>query len=200
MDNTFRARTLIIGVTGHRALSDVALLETAIDRALARIEQDWQGRRDNRRLVLLSALAEGADRLVVSRALARGNFHLHVVLPLPRDAYMKDFANAASRAEFIALLDRGESVTELGRSTTRKEAYEAAGLYVVDNSDVLIAIWDGKVAHGRGGTAECVNAARRRGLPIAWIKAANRNPGTLEAGTIGASQGEIVFERFKPLR
>ena len=60
-------RKLVVGVTGHRVLAEVGRIRSAIAAALAALE----GRFLNHRLVALSALAEGADRLVAERVLAR---------------------------------------------------------------------------------------------------------------------------------
>jgi hypothetical protein len=38
------------------------------------------------------------------------------------------------------------------QKSRREAAYEAAGRYVVDHCDLLIAVWDRKPAQGRGGT------------------------------------------------
>ena len=40
------------------------------------------------------------------------------------------------------------------------------GQYVVDHCDVLIAVWDGQPARGRGGTAEIVQYAQEQNRPI----------------------------------
>ncbi|MGA3159798.1 MAG: hypothetical protein ABSC77_01175 [Terracidiphilus sp.] len=48
----------------------------------------------------------------------------------------------------------------------RRDAYAQAGRYVVDHCDVLIAVWDGKPARGRGGTAKIVQYAQEQNRPI----------------------------------
>jgi hypothetical protein len=50
-----------------------------------------------------------------------------------------------------------------------EDAYRAAGEAVVERSDVLLAVWDGRRAKGIGGTAEVVAAAGRSGLPVSWL-------------------------------
>jgi hypothetical protein len=57
-------------------------------------------------------------------------------------------------------------------------------------------VWDGQGAQGQGGTGGIVAEARKCGLPIAWVHAGNRRPGTLEPTSLGAEQGEVSFERF----
>lgn len=183
---------IAIGVTGHRFLTEVENIVAGVDEALCRIEQALPGQP----LTVISPLAEGADRLVVHRVLARSKARLVVPLPLPESDYMDDFQTAESREEFLSLLDRAEAVIELPPAETRDQAYEAVGRYVLDHCDVVMAIWDGQGAQGLGGTGDIVAQARRRGLPLAWIHAGNRRPGTQEPITLGEEQGEVTFERF----
>jgi hypothetical protein len=119
-------------------------------------------------LSVTSALAEGADRMGARAAVARG-LPLECPLPFSRDEYEKDFEREESRAEFRRLLDIAESVWELsGTRADESGAYAAVGGAVVAHSDLLVAIWDGERARGRGGTAEVVEAAIER-MPVVWI-------------------------------
>jgi hypothetical protein len=59
----------------------------------------------------------------------------------------------------------GERV-ELTRERTHEEAYYAAGRYIVDHADRLIAVWDGDPPRGLGGTADVVDYARLIGVPV----------------------------------
>ncbi len=176
-----------IGVTGHRFLAEVEKLRASVAEALDRITGAFPGRK----LQCLSALAEGADRMVAHAVLERGG-ELTAVLPLPEDDYITDFDSPASKAEFRDLLARATKVIQLPATATRNEAYEEGGLWVLDNSDVLIAIYDGKPAQGRGGTADIVARALERGMPVIHIKAGNRIPGTSTPTSLGPEQGEIV--------
>jgi hypothetical protein len=67
---------------------------------------------------------------------------------------------------------------------------------MLDAVDVLVAIWDGGDAHGDGGTADVVTGARARNMPLAWVHAGNRVPGTMEATSLGAEQGRVTFENL----
>ncbi len=181
-----------LGVTGHRFLAEVDEIAAGVEEALGRIARAFP----NRRLTVISPLAEGADRLVVKQVLARPRARLIAPLPLPQADYMDDFGTLGSKTEFLRLLDRARRVIELPPRQTREEAYEAVGRYVLDHCDLLIAIWDGQGAQGRGGVGEVVAEARQRGLPLAWIHAGNRRPGTQEPTTLGGEQGKVTFERF----
>ena len=68
---------ITIGVTGHRFLAEVEKLTTAVDSALAKIERVF----GDPKMLVMSSLAEGADRLITRQALARGNAALIVPLP-----------------------------------------------------------------------------------------------------------------------
>lgn len=118
---------------------------------------------------MVSALAEGADRVVARRVLARAGNGLTAVLPMPPADYRKDFATDASQQDFTALLAAADEVVEMPAQPTRWQAYKAAGVYGLDRADVVLAIWDGLTARGVGGTAEIVAMARARRLPLAWI-------------------------------
>lgn len=167
-----------VGISGHRTHQienpqkvRIALLEVlqALDEALGSAQAAEiypRGRLDIR---LISALAEGADRLAASSALEAG-FKLDAILPFESMEYRKDFAGEDSFAEFESLLDRADATLILdGKSDHRNRAYEAAGLCLLDNCDMLIVVWDGGPGRGRGGTREVAEEAARRAMPIIVI-------------------------------
>lgn len=182
----------MVGVTGHRFLAELDKVTAGVDRALDQI-QDAFGEQP---LTVVSALAEGADRLVAHRVLARSEGELIAVLPLPECDYMPDFESSESREEFLSLLAQAERVIMLPPASTREEAYAAAGHRALDDCDVLLAVWDGEKPQGPGGTAEIVAEARRRGLPLAWVRAGNRKPETHEPVSLCNEQGLVAFERL----
>lgn len=183
---------LRIGVTGHRILAERERVVAGIETALGRIEARLPGRA----LVIVSALAEGADRLVAEAVLRRPGSRLVAVLPMPRSEYLSDFATPESRDEFLRLLGAAAEVVELPSNSSRTQAYAAANERLLDGVDVLVAVWDGGGAQGQGGTAEVVARARALGLPLAWVHAGNRKPSTMEATTLGAEQGNVTYENL----
>lgn len=152
-----------VGVTGHRRLP--AGVGPGVDRALDAVAHAAGGA-----VTVVSSLAEGADRLVVERGLARAGWSLEVVLPLDPSDYESDFGGDGSVGDFRALLDRAAAVDRVPSQPTREDAYWAAGLAVLDRCDALVAVWDGLPARGRGGTAEVVATARAVGRPLAWVR------------------------------
>ena len=162
-----------MGVTGHRDLARPDAVEADVDAVLDRLVSDG-----DRPIVVVSGLAEGADRLVARRVLARPGGRLVALLPLEPVDYVADFADAASVQEFTDLLaaaDEHEVITGAPSDDwTREAAYERAGHAMLDRSDVLLALWDGKPAKGRGGTAEMVFEAGLIGRPVEIITVERR--------------------------
>lgn len=131
-------------------------------------------------LTLVSSLAEGADRIAARAALAAG-FALDVVLPCSESIYVGTFTDDDSRGEFDALLAAARARLVLPLTGAPEQAvadrlprsFEAAGLTMLTQSDILVAVWDGKPAEGRGGTGAIVDEAVRWGLPIVVVDPAD---------------------------
>lgn len=144
-----------IGVTGHRQLRDRGVAIEMTNAVLRRVlEQPTSP-------VVVSSLAEGADRLVAELVLGLPGATLEVILPLPADDFLDDFDSPQSRAEFWALLERASvvRVADQVAGDSRPAAYERAGHMVVDTCDVLIALWDGQPSRGQGSTADLIQYA-----------------------------------------
>lgn len=117
---------------------------------------------------LLTALAEGADRIVARTALGlkkqRGfDFRLGVILPMEEKYFKRDFKNAASTQEFddlfrdknfVHVVTPGEC-PESGPE--RDERYLEGGLFLCRHSQILVALWDGRCFDRKvGGTTDLV--------------------------------------------
>src|SRR4051794_15044687 len=167
---------LRVGVTGHRDLHDPAAVRKAVRTELSKLRDLFpETAVTTVRFTLLSSLAEGADRLVLDEAreaLPEHRLVLHAVLPMERDEYRKDFATDACREDFDRLLDGAAQITTLPATADRDQAYEHAGTWIVEHSDAVIAVWDGRPAAGRGGTAEIARHARVQGVPVIVVPAA----------------------------
>jgi hypothetical protein len=140
-------------------------------------------------LTLVSTLADGADTIAAKAALGLG-YALDAPLPFARVEYENNFSSdavdehtPAPLQDFRALMGQARSVLQLpGRRSTARDteeqgdlkdnrAYEAAGLTVLSQADILLAVWDGQLSRGRGGTAEMVAEAARAGIPIVLVDA-----------------------------
>jgi len=166
---------LVVGVTGHRDLrpGDLEQLGARVEEIFNLLEADYP----NTPLIVLSALAEGADRLVAEVGL-RHQARLIVPLPMPLEDYEADFTTQESRAEFRSFLARGtEFVVPFERDKRkpdtaltgkfREHRYAAGGAYIAVNSDVLIALWDEAPPDRVGGTG-CIVGYKLTGVPTPY--------------------------------
>ena len=175
---------LSVGVTGHRSdalpgagegeLRDRVhdALKLIIDAAVrARDECPGAFSDEPPRLQFVSPIADGADQIAAEVALELG-FELSAVLPFERDEYRRDMTTDESRKRYDALLAKSRCVLELpGDRAHEVDGYVMAGRATVAHCDILLAVWDGLVPRGRGGTGEVVQFAISRGTPVAHIPA-----------------------------
>jgi hypothetical protein len=172
-----------VGVTGHRDINfeeSQCLMELSgdilkfISDAIEEIRKkigDFYANEEPK-LRLITCLAEGFDRITAHSALDLG-YEIQCPLPFSRDEYSKDFQSSESKTEFYLLLQKAGAVYELdfGRSVIDKQ-YLNAGTILLEQTDILLAFWDGSPAKGPGGTGEIVEIAKEKSIPIIHI---NRN-------------------------
>lgn len=156
--------TTRLAITGHRGLS--AELEARIDemiRASVAEHGDVAG---------VSCLADGADAVFAQAVLDVGGA---LVAVLPASQYRETLPEEY-RPVYDGLLARAAKVVQLEYVTPDPHAYMEAGKRMVDESDSLLAVWDGLPGRGPGGTADVVAYARSRGVPVTvlWPEGAVR--------------------------
>jgi hypothetical protein len=156
---------LVIGVTGHR--DAICGEQNALRNAVREVLRDVRQQCPQTPITILSALAEGADRLVASIACDEFGAELIAPLPFPAHFYEQDFPDPQSREQFRSLLRRarysfavpmqaGNDERNVGESERRSVQYEAVGKYIAAHSLVLIALWNGVNTMERGGTWQVV--------------------------------------------
>jgi hypothetical protein len=198
---------LVIGVTGHRDLreADVPRLETEIAGIIAGLRRDYLDDDKDTPIIVLSALAEGADRLVARVALAQGA-RLIAPLPMPLDEYKRDFEpglQPGNMAEFDSLFAQAiaapvmplQASLETVRTDRQKRAeqYRAVGIFITQHCHVLLALWDGSDKEmSPGGSAEVVKY-KREGVPL-LVSGSPR--ASLDASEVGPVI-EVVTPRMK---
>ncbi|HET6402678.1 MAG TPA: hypothetical protein VFH95_14940 [Candidatus Kapabacteria bacterium] len=168
---------LIIGVTGHRDLrsEDIPQLHETLREEFSRLRKLYPATP----FVLLSALAEGSDRLTARIAMESG-MRLVVVLPMPIALYETDF-DSASQEEFHTLLASAEHSLELPimegmrpediveHGSARSRQYAQVGAYLATHSTILFALWDGVELHKVGGTSQVVRF-KLDGVPVPYAR------------------------------
>jgi hypothetical protein len=203
---------LAVGIIGHRLnrlpsertklatiANEVATALAAIGREAAAAHSVYAEYFSDQRPVIavISALAEGADRLGAHAAIALKqafandagvDFELDVPLPFSVDVYKDDFKTKDSKSEFDTLSRQARSVLILpGERGTpddsnpnaklrENRSYEDVGLTLLNQSDVILAVWDGEAGAGRGGTRDLLDVAALSGTPVIHIDAKCERP------------------------
>lgn len=142
-----------VGITGHQRLKEPARwgwVRQELDRLLSSLAPP---------LVGITSLAVGADQLFAD-AIVRHGGSLEVVIPFA--GYEFTFAEGHDRDEYEQLLRRASKKEVLEGHGSDEEAYLASGKRMVDQSDLLVAVWDGLPATGLGGTGDVVAYAVQR--------------------------------------
>jgi SMODS and SLOG-associating 2TM effector domain 1 len=169
----------VVGFTGHRQLADWDKARACIAEALAVLRREAPGE-----WIGVSSAAAGSDLVFAQTVLGAGQAW-QAILPLVAAEFQKDF-DPVEWQEAEALLARAETVKVMATGGVREEAYLDCGIETVNTCDVLLSLWDGEPARGRGGTAEVVAYARELGRPLIVI-----DP---ETGSVRREN----FEHFKP--
>jgi hypothetical protein len=168
----FRLR---LGLIGHRTLATPDKLTQAVRELLRESlfsDLGLEASDTPIQLAAVTSLADGADRLLAGVVLEQPEARLEVILPFAVELFRATLNSDGDRKEFDAMLKRDRSPrvlrqeTQPSDQTERELAYRDGARELLNNCDVLIAIWDGHPAKGPGGTGETVEIARRRGRPL----------------------------------
>jgi hypothetical protein len=195
-------RPLILGAVGHRmnrlTTRDISCIETRVARVLDALCRPLTLQSDNMPCPrVVSSLAEGSDRVVARIAAERGLLAT-ACLPCSPERFEHDFADDASIEEFRRLLRAAESVVVVPLETsTHRNGYEAASDAIVDQADILLAIWNGLPGRGAGGTAHAVKRASVRGIPLIWIE--SHSPYRIRAELPAASETAFMQEALEAI-
>lgn len=188
--------TFRVGVVGHRPnrlrREDVPSLSARLGEVLSVVKKavlDFSSKHSGLFtseapcLRAISPLAEGTDRYFAREALKQG-YELCCPFPFHKEEFENDFKppnslepdinSVAQFNDIQAEASKGVGLTifELDGSRGQDpEAYAAAGRVVLNQSDLLIIVWDGGGENKRGGTYETLTEAVKFAVPVLWVDA-----------------------------
>jgi hypothetical protein len=152
-----------IGISGHQHLGSASVVEWVRAQIKAELtKRDFSSG--------VSSLAEGADQLFAEIVLTLGKV-LEVVIPCRN--YESAFKNPTAAQQFRSLKNKASASYVLNFEGPSEEAFYQAGRSIVEASDLMVFVWNGKSAKGHGGTAEIVDYAREAGRQYVWINPTN---------------------------
>ena len=152
----------IIGITGHRDLDESAT--NKVHQHLLGFLTNIKKQLQNTPIIILSGMADGADRIIVKVALEL-ELNIKALMPMPGKEYCKDFSEASYKefrqlcksenvvvevVEQIHQLDKGEEIT----GQDRDNQYWVLGQYLINHVNLLVAVWDGQNTGYTGGTSD----------------------------------------------
>jgi len=151
-----------IGITGHRDMVVTEEIKEKLINFFTTLKEQ------NQEIELLSPLADGADRLVADIYLDIFQDRANLIVPMPfnQERYMQDF-DIHSKEEFLKYLNIAKSVFQVDKKDECN--YKSVGIYVADNSNLLIALWDGGYNQKSGGTGDIVSYAKEKDIDIFHI-------------------------------
>jgi hypothetical protein len=178
---------IVIGITGHRHLrpDDLSSHREHVRELFAELRRRYP----STPLRIVTALAEGADRLAAEVALEEGH-ELLVPLPLEPSDYERDFPETT--AEFDSILRRvppeqvfvlpreeGPDHEQLTPHEKREKRYRAVGMFLAQQTHLLLAIWDGRSNSSGAGTAAVVRMKLEgpSGMPEAGLRPLDADDG-----------------------
>ena len=155
---------MIAGITGHQNLGDRETISWVKDSLTQEIQQQ-------NITTGLTCLAIGADQLF---AQILDSFQIPNIAIVPCEKYDETFSKDSDRENYYQYLASAKEAIKLDFPFPSEQAYYAAGKYVVDHSDVLFAVWNGKAAKGLGGTGDIVEFAKMKKKEIIHINPVTR--------------------------
>jgi uncharacterized phage-like protein YoqJ len=147
---------VVIAFTGHRpnklgGYSPSNPTQKAVRAAILTFLRDEQPSK------IISGMALGVDQWAAEAA-------LELAIPFTAAIPFRGFDSRwspAQKSTYRNLLSCAATVFYVC-ATYSPGAYQARNMWMVDHCDLLAAIWD----DSSGGTANCINYARRRGVPV----------------------------------
>lgn len=145
-----------IGITGHQNFS-TSREEKWVTSAL----KEWLGSVPCS--IGYTSLAAGTDQIFARILL---EMHVPLVAILPSAGYEDAFESEEDEREFRRILGLAKEVRQLAFCAPSEAAFMEAGRCIVQASDLIVAVWNGKPAAGFGGTADVIEYAVRLKRPV----------------------------------
>ncbi|MFT3908235.1 MAG: hypothetical protein QM737_02320 [Ferruginibacter sp.] len=163
---------LIIGVTGHRHLEDAGKVEHEIRLAITKLKSQ----KNPKEIIAYSSLAIGADTIFADVCLSpEFGATLKVILPFDLNEYKELGFDKDQSRKLDDLLQRSTETTHITKAVVEKSEvnnyYLKAGKKIVEQCNVIIAVYDGLEAGGTGGTADIVDYVKEQNKELIIIKA-----------------------------
>lgn len=149
-----------VAITGHRP-EDIGVAERWVKEQLATVFMELMPTQ------VFVGMAAGVDLWAADVALTLG-FPIVACKP-----WAGHYPRVADRELYLKVWDEAAEQVNVSDSETytSPQLYHARNHYMVDNSDVVIAVWGGKTS---GGTYQCLKYAKQHNKPYIVIDPTKR--------------------------
>lgn len=157
-------KSYVIGITGHRDLNESTSTQLAVK--IQQFLDEIITLLPNTPIEIITGMADGADRILAKEAINKG-LNIHAVLPMSEAEYKADFSdeswqdyqkiltNTLVRTTVLAV-ENIDNIKAQEQGSERNKYYHALAQYLVEQSNVIIAVWDGVNRGLKGGTGDVV--------------------------------------------
>ena len=125
----------------------------------------------------ISNLACGADTIFIQEAINK-KCKIQLVLPFQINEYEKDF-DSESLILFRSIIEKHaysiHGDLKSSDNIERDLAYQSVGRSKIEECDAILAVWDGEIGKGLGGTKDHVDYAIELNKNIHWIKSVRKS-------------------------
>ena len=178
---------LTVGFAGNGPLADPAIIRDRIDQYLA------DRRSAASRVVCgVCSLAGEAQPIFAESCIASG-IPLRLLLPLPRDRFIEQYSGA-EKHRIAQILDHAVSIEIAGSDESLHDGLYECALQAVQQSQELLAVWDGAQSAGLANTAGILDFANQIRRHVTWI---NSLDGSVQArhhtGDLDIAYDEMDF-------
>lgn len=150
---------MFISISGHIDIPDRCIPDAV--SALENLLSDLRTSFKNTRLILMSALAEGADIIASETALKMG-INVAPVIPYDIETYLSGFSSDNYVNRFRKILEDTRTYTPFvlqTYSSESRDSYRNLSAFLVFNSHIMVVMWDGRSYNRNGGTFDTLRMA-----------------------------------------
>ena len=137
-------------------------IQSMINFMAGKIQEDGVGS-----LHIISGMAQGIDTLwaIAAINLKKAGYPVTVEAAVPCLNHASKWTPEAKKV-YAAILKSCDKVSIIHMGPYEDSCMQDRNLYMVQNADLLYAVWDGSL----GGTANCVHAAENAGIPVIRVE------------------------------
>jgi hypothetical protein len=157
-----------IGIIGHRNLSfqDGGLfVQQCCYKILKIIRSKYF------KVRAISAMSEGADTIFAESAISL-NIQLESVIPFCK--FESDFVSVIPKERYKVLMRKSDIKTYINFTERDELAYKKSMEWIVFNSNIILAVWDGKKVGGLGSTWKTILLCEIVNKPLIHIDILNK--------------------------